>query len=205
MNILKRYSVFLLLLVLVLPARAQNRQLLDSLSLDTLTPITSLEEAMKNPDAVIKLVLRREKLKVFPAVIFQFKNLQYLDLSKNDLKELPDSIGMLSNLQVLHLSKNKIEYLPKTIGELSNLQVLEVNQNELVELPMQIGNLKKLVYLDLWSNNIERFPDELHNLRGNLKTMDLRVILINDDVQQRLQQWLPNTKIYFSPNCRCSN
>lgn len=190
----------ILLVVLALPARSQ--QLLDSLALDTMKGYTSLQEAMKNPDDVVKLVLRKQKLKTFPKEILAFKNLQYLDLSKNDLKELPDSIGMLKNLQVLHLSKNEIEYLPRETGELSNLKILEVNQNELVELPSSIGRLSQLEYLDLWSNNLERFPDTMKELK-KLKVMDLRVILISDDVQARLQQWLPHTKIYFSPNCKC--
>ena len=41
----------------------QAQQLLDSLTLDTLTATTSLVEALKNPDAVIKLELKKQKLK----------------------------------------------------------------------------------------------------------------------------------------------
>ncbi|TND01824.1 MAG: hypothetical protein FD123_4200 [Bacteroidetes bacterium] len=196
----KLFSLIVMLAVAV-PATAQQK-LLDSLALDTMPGYTSLQEALKEPDKVIKLVLRKQKLKMFPKEILQFTNLQYLDLSKNDLKELPDSIGVLKNLQVLHLSKNEIEYLPKEIGELVNLKILDVNQNELVELPSSIGRLSKLEYLDLWSNNLERFPDTMKELK-NLKLMDLRVILMSDELQLRLQQWLPHTKIYFSPNCKC--
>lgn len=192
----------ILLFAVAFHARAQH-PLLDSLTLDTIRPYTSLEEALKNPDDVVKLVLRKEKLKTFPVEIVQFKNLQYLDLSKNSLTELPDTIGQLQNLQVLMLSKNKIEYLPKTIGNLTNLKMLNVNQNELVELPASIGKLKKLEYLDLWSNNLERFPDSMAELKDNLLVLDLRVILISDDIQQHLLRWLPKTKIHFSPNCKC--
>lgn len=202
-NYFKRSAVAcILLLCLVLPAKAQH-PLLDSLSLDTIKAYTDLQEAIKNPDDVVKLVLRKEKLKTFPLEILQFKNLQYLDLSKNSFTELPDTIRELKNLQVLILSKNEIEYLPKTIGELSNLKTLNVNQNELVELPASVGRLKKLEYLDLWSNNLERFPDSMVDLKDNLKVLDLRVILLSDDIQQRLLHWLPKTKIHFSPNCKC--
>ena len=68
-------------------------QLLDSLTLDTLTPYTTLAEALKEPDKVIKLQLRKQKFKNFPKEIYQFKNLQYLDLGKNNIKIIPDSIG----------------------------------------------------------------------------------------------------------------
>jgi Leucine-rich repeat (LRR) protein len=127
--------------------------LMDSLTLDTLTGFTNLQEALKNPDAVTKLVLRRQHLKSFPKEILQFKNLQYLDISKNSIAELPDSIDKLINLQYFACSKTGLQRLPKEIGRLTNLVYLNFNQNDLELLPPQIGNLEKLEILDLWSNN----------------------------------------------------
>ncbi|HEU4719141.1 MAG TPA: leucine-rich repeat domain-containing protein [Bacteroidia bacterium] len=178
--------------------------LYDSLTLDTMTAFTDLNEAMKNPDKVVKLVLRKQHLKSFPKEIWNFPNLQYLDLSKNQISDFPDSLGKLKNLQVLHLSRNKIESLPREIGDLSNLKILDINQNELIALPPQIGKLTNLEYLDLWSNNLSIFPDELKNISGNLKVLDLRVILINYETQDRIKRLLPNTTIYFSPPCKCN-
>jgi leucine-rich repeat protein SHOC2 len=176
--------------------------LLDSLTLDTLYSFTSIEEALKNPDKVIKLELRKKKLKVFPKEIFQFKNLQYLDLSKNDIKEIPSEIATLKNLQYFSISKNSLEALPPEMGELSNLYNFNANQNELTAIPYQMGKLTKLKYMDLWSNNIENFPNELKDLKS-LKVLDLRVILIPDAEQERIQAMLPKTKVYFSPFCKC--
>lgn len=198
-----------LLLCTFLSAREANAQtqaypLLDSLALDTMTAYTDLAAAMKEPEKVVKLVLRRQKLKAFPKEIWSFPNLQYLDLSKNQITEFPDSLGQLKNLQVLHLSKNKIESLPRELGDLVNLVILDINQNELVMLPPQIGKLKKLQYLDLWSNNISTFPEELKEIQDNLKVLDLRVILINYDQQDRIRKLLPKTTIYFSPPCHCN-
>lgn len=181
---------------------AQQSTLLDSLTLDTIQAYTSLEEALKNPDKVIKLELRKKKLKNFPKEIFQFKNLQYLDLSKNNIKEIPEEIEQLGSLQYLSLSKNKIESVPKQIGELTHLYFLNLNQNDLSALPPQIGKLSKLRNLDLWSNNIERFPNEMKELKS-LKLLDLRVILIPDAEQERIQAMLPKAKIHFSPYCKC--
>ena len=73
----------ILLLAVCLISSNAHAQLLDSLSLDTTTAFTSIDQAMKNPEKVVKLVLKREHLKAFPKEIFQFTNLQYLDLSKN--------------------------------------------------------------------------------------------------------------------------
>jgi Leucine-rich repeat (LRR) protein len=176
--------------------------LLDSLTLDTLTSFTSISEAMKEPDKVVKLELRKRKLKEFPKEIFLFKNLQYLDLSKNSLTEIPAEIAELKSLQILILSKNDIETLPKEIGDLKMLQYLNVNQNELSSLPPQIGSLINLKNMDLWSNNVDKFPSELRNLK-NLLVLDLRVILIPDAEQERVQALLPKTKVYFSPYCKC--
>ena len=181
---------------------AQN-QLLDSLTLDTLMPYTSIDEALKNPELVIKLELRKKKLKVFPHEIFKFTNLQYLDLGKNSIKEIPAEIGQLHDLQYLAISKNDLKNLPPQIGDLSNLYYLNVNQNNLVALPWQMGNLKNLRNIDLWSNNIEKFPSELRGLKS-LEVMDLRVILIPDDEQARLKEMLPQAKLYFSPYCKCA-
>lgn len=201
-KIVKILSIALLMLAYLSPKLSAQTELLDSLTLDTLTAFTSIAEAMKDPDKVIKLELRKKKLKEFPPEIFQFKNLQYLDLSKNSLKEIPAGIDSLKYLQILILSKNDIESLPKEIGDLKMLQYLNVNQNDLSSLPPQIGSLVNLKNMDLWSNNVDKFPGEMRNLK-KLKVLDLRVILIPDAEQQRVQEMLPRTKIYFSPYCKC--
>lgn len=177
--------------------------LYDSLTLENMEGFTSLDSALKNPEKVVKLILRKQKYDQFPADLWKFPNLQYLDLSKNKITEVPDSIGFFKQLQILHLSKNNIEFLPREIGDLSNLMILDINQNELTAIPPQIGKLKKLRYLDLWSNNISVFPEELKDLAGTLMVLDLRVILINAETQDHIRAMLPGTVIYMSPPCKC--
>ncbi|MBA4239405.1 MAG: hypothetical protein C0448_01675 [Sphingobacteriaceae bacterium] len=182
--------------------KISEAQLLDSLALDTMQGFVSIQEAMKNPDAVIKLVLRKQHLKSFPKEILQFKNLQYLDISKNSIAELPDSIYLLSNLQYFACSKTGLKRLPKEIGKLSNLVYLNFNQNDLEILPPQIGNLEKLEILDLWSNNLDEYPSSLSGLKS-LKVLDLRNILISDETQANIINMLPRAKVYMSPSCKC--
>jgi Leucine-rich repeat (LRR) protein len=209
---MKRLIINSFLLVVILcftsQVRAQTpsraiQPLYDSITLDTMVGYTDLATALLNPEKVIKLTLRKQKYTSFPPELWKFPNLQYLDLGKNKITEVPDSISFFTNLQVLHLSKNNIEFLPREIGDLSNLMILEINQNELTSIPPQIGKLKKLRYLDLWSNNLSIFPDELKDLSENLKVLDLRVILINADQQEKLRAMLPKTTIYMSPPCKC--
>lgn len=169
---------------------------------DTVQTFTNMEQALKNPDKVIKLCLRKKKLSIIPSEIFSFKNLEYLDLSKNKIEEIPSEIRGLKNLQVLILSRNHIKMLPKEIGELKKIKYLNLNQNDLVSLPVELGNMESLEKLDLWSNELEEIPQEIRKLK-NLKTLDLRVIIISDAKQKNIQSLLPNTKIYFSNNCKC--
>jgi Leucine-rich repeat (LRR) protein len=208
-NKVLKYSIAPILVLVFwssgLKAQTPTIPLLDSLTLDTMTAYTDLATALQNPDKVVKLVLRKQGYTSFPKEIWSFPNLQYLDLSKNHITDFPDTLGQLKNLQVLHLSRNKIESLPRELGDLTNLTILDINQNELTMLPPQIGKLKKLKYLDLWSNNISIFPDELKDLADNLQVLDLRVIIINPDVQKKIAAELPKTTVYFSPPCHCSD
>lgn len=194
--------IFILLLVFCSSKVFSQSVLLDSLTLDTMRAYTSLEEALKNPEKVIKLELRRKKLKSFPMEILKFPNLQYLDLTKNNIKELPAEISQLKNLQYFSISKNVLEEFPPQIGELTNLFYLNANQNELTSIPSAVGKLTKLKNFDLWSNNIENFPEELKYLKS-LLVLDLRVILIPDAQQSNIQAMVPHAKVYFSPYCKC--
>ena len=201
MKIFRKYVLFGLIVFLGKIGNSQV-QLLDSLQLDSVIPITSLAEALQNPDAVIKLELRKQKYKTFPTAILKFKNLQYLDLSKNSIKNLPDSIELLTNLQYLNVSRNSLESVNKNIGKLLNLRYVNFNNNDLESLPPQIGYLENLQVLDLWSNNLDDFPETLANLK-NLKVMDLRVILISDEMQAKIAARVPWATVYFSPSCKC--
>ncbi len=189
--------------ILIFQKASAQTELLDSLALDKVFVYTSIEEAMLQPEQVIRLELRKKRLKKFPVEILAFHNLQYLDLSKNDIEELPEEIGQLKNLQYFAISKNGLQEFPHQLGELKNLYYLEANNNELTSVPWEIGKLNKLEYIDLWSNEIDKFPEEIKNLK-NLKMMDLRVIMIPDMEQARIQSLLPHTKIYFSPYCKCA-
>ncbi|MFO0321001.1 MAG: leucine-rich repeat domain-containing protein [Bacteroidota bacterium] len=198
-SIIKLSFLLIILCVFVKQTRAQ---LLDSIALDGLVGQTSIIEALKNPDEVIKLVLRKNHLKSFPLEILKFKNLQYLDLSKNSISELPDSIDVLSQLQYFSCSKTGLKRLPKQIGKLSHLKYLNINQNDLTEFPTQIGNLESLEFLDAWSNDFDEYPSSLKNLKS-LKVLDLRNILISDETQNYINTLLPHSTVYMSPSCKC--
>jgi Leucine-rich repeat (LRR) protein len=182
--------------------KVQAQELLDSISLAVYQEYTDLDEALKNPDNVVKLSLRKKKYRSFPTEVLKFKNLQYLDLSKNSIKELSDSIVTLKNLQFLIVSKSGLERLPVNIGRMKNLKYLNINQNNVSTLPFSFGSLDNLEFLDMWSNNLDYMPENFDKLK-KLRWLDLRNILITKTVQDAFQNALPNAKMYFSPPCNC--
>ena len=181
---------------------SQNAVLLDSMQLEETYVYMDLQEALRFPEKVLRLELRKKKLKSFPKEIFQFKNLQWLDLGKNNLTELPDTIYLLNNLQFLNVSRNKLSSLPKEIGKMTNLVYLNANNNSLLGLPPQIGNLERLRVLDLWSNELSDFPEALSKLK-DLRVIDVRAITITQENINLLKKWLPNTNVQYDLPCNC--
>ena len=60
----------------------------DTTGTDTLRIYTSLEDALKEPERVYRLILKRNKLAEIPKDIFQLKNLRELRLNKKDRKSV---------------------------------------------------------------------------------------------------------------------
>ncbi len=164
----------------------------------------NLEEAVQNKELVYKLNLSRKKLDSLPNNLFQLKNLEYLDLSKNRLDHIPKELKALQNLEHINLSKNNFTDFPKIITELSQLQEIIINNNKITSIPKQIKYLNSLVKLDMWSNELIEVPDEIGQLTS-LKEVDLRVIQFSDREKERISGLLPNTKVYFSNSCNCSD
>lgn len=82
------------------------------------------------------------------------KNIERLDLSRQELSELSPQIAKFPNLKVLQIYDNVLKSIPPEIGKLSNLNALGLNENSLTELPPEIGQLQNLVmlvsYLMMW-------------------------------------------------------
>lgn len=164
---------------------------------------TNLEEARKNPLAVVHLDLTGSKLKVFPEDIFLFTNLRTLSLKRNKLKSLPEGWQSLTQLEKLNLAKNKFEALPNSIGDLNNLKTLDVSQNNIYELPSTIGKLTQLTHLYIWNNNIVTLPESIYDCK-KLDFVDIRHIQLNREQQNEMRKLLPfDASIKFSPPCAC--
>ncbi len=190
------------LLIFLTYQESYCQQLLSLEELDTVQVFNSIEEMEKKPESVIRIELKKKKLKTIPAIVYQCKNLQYLDLSKNKLDTFPAELGTLTQLRVLILSKNEINYITETLGNLTNLVVLKASNNFLWEIDKSLGQLAQLEVLDIWANRLIDLPgtmDELYNLRY----LDMRVNPVKREMQEEIQDYVPECKMHFSYDCKC--
>ena len=181
-------------------------QLSENFQLENQLIFTSFEKANSVPaDSVYRLCFKRKLPDDFDKKIVQYPNLQELHINGMKLRKVPNVIWTLERLKILDLSNNRLDSLSSQIKNLVNLERLILNRNYLLSLPVEISQLSHLSYLDLWSNLIINFPPEISTLENTLKTVDMRVINIDDEHREILQQRLPKTKFLFSKSCGCSN
>lgn len=166
----------------------------------------SLEEALEveDPSTVTAISLKRERLKVIPEQLFQFKNLKYLELKKNKLKELPNTgWEVFSQLRFIDVSQNKLSKLPEAWSTLP-LDSLIANRNYLIELPESYSKIESLRYLDVWSNELDWLPAGFKT-HPQLKKVDMRGISMNNDHIKTLLESFPKIEILTSPGCNCGS
>jgi Leucine-rich repeat (LRR) protein len=200
---LTKISVWVYWLSLVfLSPELTGQELLTLDQLDSVKVFESIEDAIKHPNEVYRLELKKNKLTEIPKEVFSFKNLQYLDLSRNKLDTFPPELGRMSQLQVLILNRNHINYLTDDIGGLVHLKQLRVSNNFLWEVSRKVSNLKELEVLDIWANRLIILPDEIQDM-PKLKEIDMRVNPVKREVQEELQGYLPDCKMHFSYDCKC--
>ncbi len=201
---MKFLAHILVIVSYLLHSNVCSAQLLDQETLNKTRVYRNLVTALQYPDSVYRLDLSKQKLRVFPDEIFQFKNLNELVLDKNRIQVLPENISSLQFLQILSSQHNELYTLPKGIFHLSNLRKLDVADNEITTIPDHFDELQQLEILSLWDNPIESYPESMSEL-GKLKYLDLLHNQINFETQDRLRSMLPGVKIIMSPPCNCQD
>jgi hypothetical protein len=143
--------------------------------------LKNIEEQLLNDP---KKVVLKDKLKVFPKELYNFKeSLEIIDLSDNLLTELPDDLHVFSKLKIIFLSNNPFEVLPEVLGKCSTLKMigakackintipsnslpkslkwLTLTDNKIKKIPSAIGDCKDIQKLILSGNEIEEIPAEI--------------------------------------------
>jgi small GTP-binding protein len=151
------------------------------------------------------LNLSRNKLKTLPDDFGELQNLTSLDLSNNEVLLLPDSITELADLEKLDLSNNRFSNLPDSIANLHNLRELDLSGNPLSVLPPAVFHLHNLTNLAVSSNNIDHIPEAIGQLK-KLKNLNLsgnQLISLPDrlvDLEQLECLYLNSNRIKVLPN-----
>lgn len=125
---------------------------------------TSLADALRNPEAVVKLDLSGQGLTTLPPEVLQLRGLRLLLLNDNRLEALPDDLGRLTRLSELELNHNGFAVFPRAILELSTLNELELSGNRLSALPDDIDRLTGLTEIELIDNQLAELPPSLARL-----------------------------------------
>jgi Leucine-rich repeat (LRR) protein len=182
--------------------------------------ITTLEDALKQPETVRNLDLFNRQQPVFPADILKLKNLERLSLRKNTVVTVPEAIasltalkwldlgesgltdlnpavGSLPHLSMLYVNDNALTELPGALATLPGLQYLNADRNKLTTLPAALGKSESLKWLRLNDNQITALPGDLSGLARNLKRLYLRGNPIPDPEKARIKQALPNCQVMF--------
>ncbi len=131
--------------------------------------IEDLSRILNKKEEIFALNLSYTNIKKLPPEIFQFINLQALNISGNkfsDIENVISDLKRLPNLKILQLNRLKLKKLPENIYTLSNLEVLDVAGNYLKEIDEKLGQLTKLKLLSVSSNNkLQNLPKSISNLK----------------------------------------
>ena len=111
-----------------------------------------LDEALKEPEKVIKLDIAMQKLTLLSPDISKLVNLECLDLSFNRISDLPAEFAELKKLRYLNLAGTRyLPRLPKILTELPNLEIVDLRDHpewkaaQFEEAKKMLQNVKVIV------------------------------------------------------------
>jgi Leucine-rich repeat (LRR) protein len=160
--------------------------------------ISTIEDAQKTtqPDTVTELNFSSLMLTLVPEVIYRFKNLKELDLSKNYLENFSVDTRKLKKLQMIDLSTNSLGDGSLRFSRNRKIKVLNLIYNEFTNIPKDVTKnrrledlllasnmavnldqydfkrMKRLKNLNLYDNQIKELPPRIKRLK-NLEVLDL--------------------------------
>ena len=160
----------------------------------------NIENILKSARATGNLSLSNRGLKVFPAEVSNFSNLNYdqkwwelvplskLDLSNNEIDSILPTITNEPDIQVFRMTNNLLTEIPEEVFCLPNLKNVDFSNNKLKALPSSWAMSVSLVEANLYNNKITNLPKAL-NLRN------LEILNISDNSISSLPIFMNLTKL----------
>lgn len=151
-------------------------------------------------------------IRSFGAITFaHLKNLQVLDMTKNEFTDFPKNIFSLTQLKKLYLGQNHLTnaavFTEPSQGE-SNLELLDLSQNLLTKIP-QLQSLSQLKYLNISGNAITKLVGSEIAIFCSLEVLDIssNPLKFNDECEcQEFNSWIEFRKIKMFPSLiKCSD
>lgn len=143
-----------------------------ALQLSAQKEFTSLDEALKTPEAVKFLNLSGKGLTAVPASVIKLVNLEKLNLSNNKISVLPKELSGLKKLKSLNLTANAFTSFPVVVTSIASLEDFEISFNNILSLPKEITALAKLKRVSASKCGLKKLPAELSKMQ-QLEIADL--------------------------------
>ena len=146
---------------------------------------------------ITTLTIRGDEQGKLPKSYRRMKNLEVLELSKNNLTKMP-VVKNNDKLTRYELTFNSITVIPSWIGKLKSLKNLNLNNNKVELIKPGIERLKNLEELQLYRNNLKALPPMLYSM-ASLKVIDLYYNHIYS-VTRDIANWKNLEVLYLSNN-----
>jgi Leucine-rich repeat (LRR) protein len=170
--------------------------------------ISTIEIAEKcdKPDTVTRLYFNQLGLGKVPQVVYRFKNLEEIDLSKNTITEIPAELTTIPKLKRLQLNFNQLKHENIHFTKNKHLEAINLQENALTTIPKEIKKNRRLNSLWIGNNNLQSLDNqaftglkrlEVINLyKANLKSLPTGIKKLKSlqelDLYHNKLQTLPN-------------
>lgn len=98
--------------------------------------------------------------------LYDFLELEHLNLHGNYLSSIPMEFENFTSLMRLYLGDNDLVTLPDIFGSFPNLKKASFKMNSLTRLPPSFSKLSELKNLDISENAMIIFPEPLLQLKS---------------------------------------
>ena len=150
----------------------------DHVSLDSLL-------RMKDLLSVKRVSIHNYHSKDLPAILFQCRNLESLELINTTVRHLPSTLNVLTHLRLVRIYNHAGKKCIK-LKDNNHITELIIRGDHPKPLPRSYRSFIALTKLDLAGNNLRRFPQ---GARQNRKLLELNLQNNKLTLKQRLRSW----------------